>query len=183
MWPAFLACTLGDGLLVHELPVWGDGARLVSATLFCAFLNLLVVAIGAPALGRLVRRRSRPDLPRVVANDYAGTALIGLVTALLLLSGLLHHPAVAAQQRAVRVQAAAARNYLLTAAPTRLHAHLGDADTLKLTDGLYRTCVPDRPRRAFCLFVRTTQDPPIVREDLDLTPNARYNRSGGFSGP
>ncbi len=178
----FLAATIGDGLLLHQLPVWGDATRTVPATLFSGFVNLLVAAIAAPAVGGLLRRRRRPDLPRLVASNYAGTALIGLVTALLFLAGVLHHPAVAAQERALRTQAAAARNYLLTAAPPRLHARLGGADVLKLTDGLYRTCVPDRRRRAFCVLVRTTQDPPTVREDLDRTPNARYSRSGGFSG-
>lgn len=183
MWPAFLACTIGDGLLLHQLPVWGDATRTVPATLFSGFVNLLVVAVVAPGVGRVLRRRRRPDLPRPVATDYAGTALVGLVTALLLVAGLLHHPAVAAQERALRTQAAAARNYLVTAAPPRLHARLGGADALKITDDLYRTCVPDGRRRAFCVLVRTTQDPPIVREDLDRTPNARYNRAGGFSGP
>lgn len=182
MWPAFLGATVGDGLLLHQLPLWGNGMRVIPATLFGGFLNLLVVAIAAPAVGRLVRRRRRPDLPRMVANDYAGTALIGVATAMLLVGGLLHHPAVAAQERAFRAQAAAARGYLLTAAPTRLHARLGDADTLKFGDGLYRTCVPDRPRRAFCVTVRTTQDPPIVREDHNRTPNTRYSRSGS-AGP
>jgi hypothetical protein len=94
------------------------------------------------------------------------------------MAGVLHHPAISAQKRAFRAQAAAARNYLLTAAPKRLHARLGEADVIKLTDGLYRTCVPDSPRRAYCLLVRTTQDPAIVREDLDRTPNSRYGRFG-----
>ena len=183
MWPAFLACTIVDGLLLHELPISGDGSRVIPATLFSAFLNLVAVALVAPGVGRLVRRRWRRDLPRTVANDYAGTALIGAVTATLLVGGLLHRPAVAAHERAVRAQAAAARDYFVTAAPVRLHARLGEADTIKLADDLYRTCVPDRPRRAFCLFVRTTQDPPVVREDLDRTPNARYGRPGAFSVP
>ncbi len=183
MWPAFLAATIGDGLMLHLLPIWGDGARVVPATLFSGFANLLVVAIVAPTVGRLVLRRRRPDLPRMVANDYAGTALIGLASVVFLVGGLLHHPAIEAQKRALQAQAAAARNYLLTAAPVRVHARLADATTLKLTDRLFRTCVPDRPRRDFCVLVRTTQDPPIVREDLDRTPNARYGRFGSFSGP
>jgi hypothetical protein len=183
MWPAFLACTVGDGLLLHELPVWGDGMPVVPALLFCGFVNLVVVAVVAPGVGRLLRRRRRPDLPQLVANDYAGTALIGGVSALLVLGGVLHHPAVAAHRRAFQAQAAAARNYLLAAAPARLHARLSDADTLKLTDGLYRTCVPERPRRAFCVLVRTSQDPPVVREDPSRAPNARYSRSGALWGP
>ena len=178
MWPAFLACTLADGVLLHELPAWGGGMRLVPATLLSGCANLAAVAIVAPAVGRLLRRHRRPDLPRPVATDYAGTALVCGLTILVVAAGVLHHPAVAAKRRAFRAQAAAARTYLLTAAPSRLHARLDEADVLKLTDDLYRTCVPDSPRRAFCVLVRTTQEPAIVREDLDRTPNSRYGRFG-----
>jgi len=46
---------------------------------------------------------------------------------------------------------------------------------MQLADGSYRTCVPEgRPRRAFCVFVRTSQDPPVVRADPDRSPNAEY---------
>jgi len=46
---------------------------------------------------------------------------------------------------------------------------------MQLADGSYRTCVPEgRPRRAFCVFVRTRQDPPVVRADPDRSPNAEY---------
>jgi len=31
-----------------------------------------------------------------------------------------------------------------------------------------------RPRRAFCVFVRTTQAPPAVRADPDRSPNTEY---------
>jgi hypothetical protein len=177
MWPTYLACTATDAVLLHELPVSGDGARLIPAALFCGFLNLLVVAVGAPLAGRVLRRR-RADLPRIVANDYAGTALVVAATAGLLVGGLVHRPAVAAQERAFQAQGAAARGYLLTSAPARVRAGLSDADTLRLEDGLYRTCVPDGARRAFCVLVRTTQDPPVVHQDLDRTPNARYARPG-----
>lgn len=183
MWPVFLVCTVADGVLAHELPISGEGTGFLPGTLFSACLNLALIAVVAPIASRLLRRRRRPDLPRVVADDYAGVALLAAGTAVLLVGGLLHRPAVAAQERAARAQAAAARDYLVTAAPARVHARLDEADTLKLADGLYRTCVPDRRRRAFCVFVRTTQDPAIVREDLDRTPNARYSRAGGWPGP
>jgi hypothetical protein len=174
MWPAFVVLTVADALVLHALPVATDGIDLVPAVLLSGFANLLVVAVVAPLSGRLVRRR-RPDLPRVVAADYAGATLLGVVTAALLAGGLLHRPAVERAERDLRVQGTAARAFLLTNAPPAVRTRLGAADTIRLTDGFYRTCVPDgRPRRAFCVFVRTTQDPPVVRADPDRSSNAEY---------
>jgi len=175
MWPAFAALTVVDALLLHELPIAGDGIDLVPALLLAGFGNLLVVAVAAPLSAHLVRRR-RPDLPRLVAADYAGAGLLIGATAVLLVGGLVHRPAVERAQRDLEVvQAAAARGFLLTSAPPAVRTRLREADTIKLGDAFYRTCVPEgRPRRAFCVFVRTSQDPPVVREDPDRSPNAGY---------
>jgi hypothetical protein len=174
MWPAFVVLTVADAAILHALPIATDGIDLVPAALLSGFANLLVVAVVAPLGGRLVRRR-RPDLPKAVAADYAGAALLAAVTVGLLLGGLLHRPAVERAQRDLRVQAAAARAFLLSEAPPAVRARLGAADTIRLAGAFYRTCVPDgRPRRAFCVFVRTNQDPPVVRADPDRSPNATY---------
>lgn len=179
MWPAFVVLTAVDAVLLHELPVAGEGTAPVAGLLLSGFLNLLVVAVAAPLAGRLVVRRRRPDLPAVVATDYAGAALVVAVAVVLALGGLLHRPAVQRVQHDLRDQAAAARRYLLTSAPSRARAHLDAATTLQLSDRFYRTCVPDgRPGRAFCVFVRTAQDPPVVRPDPDRTPNAAYRQFG-----
>jgi hypothetical protein len=174
MWPVFVVLTGADAALLHALPIATDGIGVVPALLLAGFVNLLVVAVVAPLSGRLVRRR-RPDLPKAVATDYAGAVLLAAVTAALLVGGLLHRPAVQRAERDVRVQGAAARAFVLTEAPPGVRARLGAADTIRLAGGFYRTCVPDgRPRRAFCVFVRTNQDPPVVRADPDRSPNAVY---------
>lgn len=174
MWPTFVVLTVANAVLLHALPIATDGIDLVPAALLSGFANLLVVAVLAPLGGRLVRRR-RPDLPRAVAADYAGVTLLVAVTGALVLGGVLHRPAVQRAERDLRVQAAAARTFLLTAAPPTVRSRLGAGDTIRLADGFYRTCVPEgRPRRAYCVFVRTSQKPPVVREDPDRTPNAEY---------
>jgi hypothetical protein len=174
MWPAFVAATVADAVLLHTLPVATDGIGVVPALLLSGFLNLFVVAVVAPLSGRLVRR-SRPDLPKAVAADYAGASLLAAVAGLLLVGGLLHRPAVERAERDLRLQGAAARAFLLTNAPPAVRSRMGSANTIRLADGFYRTCVPEgRPRRAFCVFVRTTQTPPIVRADPDRSPNAEY---------
>ena len=82
-WPAFIVLTLVDGVLLSELPPWTDGPPGVfPGVLLAAFANLIAIAVVAPFVGWLVRRR-RPDLPRMIASDYAGTWLLaGITTAL-----------------------------------------------------------------------------------------------------
>src|SRR5213592_3320284 len=74
-WPAFVLFTVIDGVLLQERPIAGDAPGLFPALLFAGFFNLLLVAVGAPLAGRLLRRR-RPDMPAVVASDVAGTGLL-----------------------------------------------------------------------------------------------------------
>jgi hypothetical protein len=173
MWPAFLAALVVDAVLLRVLPIAGDTAPDVFATaLLGFFFNLVAVAVGAPLLGRLVRRR-RPGLPKVVADDRAGTALIAGIAAVLLAVGLLHHPVVAAQARAFDLQAAAARQFVIERAPRPFRARVDRMDTWKQKAGLYRTCVPGpSDRRSFCVFVNTAHHPPLVTGDRDQSPNS-----------
>lgn len=175
MWPAFAGLTLLDGLALHARPIAGERTDLVSGLLLAAFFNLVVVAVIAPLAGALLRRR-RGDLPRVVATDYAGTALMLLVTAGVLAAGAIHHPKVEERQRDFRAQAAAVRTYVVHQAPPAYRANLARADTRRVDAELFRTCVPGPdPERALCLFVDTSQSPPGVKVD----PNRETNRSFG----
>jgi hypothetical protein len=183
MWPVFGVLTLADAVLLHELPIAGEGTGFVPGALLAGFLNLIALAVLAPALGAGLRRR-RPDLPRVVARDYAGTGLVVLVSAGLLAGGLAHRPKVRERERDLRAQAAAARAYVLQRAPAPFRGGLASADTLKLEEDLFRTCVPGRDeRRAYCVFVRTDRDPPAVREDANREPNARFGAGGSYRDP
>jgi hypothetical protein len=180
MWPAFVAFTVADGLLLHARPIAGDNTGVPAGMLLGAFFNLLAVAVGAPLLGRLLRR-SRPEVPRFVAADYAGTALIVAVCAALLAGGLIHHPAVRERQRDFRAQARAARAYVLAHAGAAYRNNLPRGNTLRVDSDLYRTCVPGPdPRRALCLYVDTSVTPPRVRRDTSREPNASFARPGAF---
>jgi hypothetical protein len=173
MWPAFLLALVVDTVLLRALPIAGDGAPDVfAAVLLAFFFNLVIVAAGAPLVGRLVRMR-RPGLPKVVADDRAGTALIAGVAVVLLAIGLVHRPALQAQARAFDRQAASARAFVLDEAPVGFRANVDHMDTWKQGPDLYRTCVPGpRPRRSFCVFVDTNHDPPLVTRDRDQSPNS-----------
>ena len=172
-WPVFVMALIAVAVLLHALPVAGDnGPDLFPALLLSGFFCLIVVAVAGPLAAVWLRRR-RPGLPKVVADDQAGTVLLGVLVALVLVAGLVHRPAVQQAGDAFSAQAAQARRYILVYAPPAYHANVGRLDTWKQGDGLYRTCAPGPdPSRAFCVLVNTDQQPPGIVRDPDQRPNS-----------
>lgn len=181
LWPCFALVTLVDGLLLDRLPPYGDGpGTFVAALLVAGFVNLVVVAVLAPLAARRLRRRRR-DLPRMIAENYAGTALILAAALGLLAAGVAHRPALAAERTNAAVAAARTHDYVLAEAPPEYRQRLSGMDVMRLKRDEYRSCVPGRDqRRWFCLFVSTAQRPAGVTRDSDLAPNAAYQVHGGF---
>jgi hypothetical protein len=169
-WPAFAALTVVDALLVARLPFQGDGPDAIGAVLVAGFANLLVVAVLAPLAGLLVRRWWRPDLPRMIARDYAGTVLLGLVTIVLVTGGLIHRPGRLADEGDRAAALAAAQEYVRTQAPAFRNA----PDLAREETDLYRVCVYADKGLPLCLYVNTDQHPPGVRRDHSREPN-RHN--------
>jgi hypothetical protein len=180
LWPAFVVLTVLDGVLLARLPFYGDGpGGVVPGVLLAGFLNLFVIAVVAPLAGGVLRR-ARPDLPRFIARDYAGTALLAAIAALLVTGGLLHRPAVVGEQEDERAMVASVHDYVLTRAP-EYRAGLAEIDAIRIVPDEYRACVPgDDPRRWLCLIVSTDQRPPGITVDADQAPNSVYRRHGGF---
>ena len=119
LWPLFVLLTVGDALLLGQLPISGDdGTAFVPALLLAGFFNLLVVAVIGP-LASLPLRKRRPDLPGFVAQDYTGSAGLFLVTLALLAGGLIHRPRMNEARDDLVAQLAAARDLieLRTTAP------------------------------------------------------------------
>lgn len=173
-WPAFVLFTTVDGLLLNELPISGDGpGGLIPGVLLAGFGNLFLIAVVAPLLGRLIRRR-QPDLPKLIATDFAGTALVAVAALGVLAGGLIHRPAVQEERADQAAQFAAVRAYVNNQARRHVE-YLESADTIRLSEDLFRTCVPGPDaRRPLCLFVNTEQHPPGVTRDRDLTPNSNF---------
>jgi len=174
-WPVFVALVVGDAILLHELPLAGDrGPGAVGALLLAGFFNLVAVAVAGPLGGHLLRRR-RPDLPKVVASDYAGTAAMLAVSALLVGLGLAHRPAAMADREAFAAGLSRVRAFVGHNAPAQYRRHIDEATSMRFGHDLYRTCVPgDDPRRALCLFVTTSETPPGIRVDPSRAPNTSY---------
>jgi hypothetical protein len=179
-WPTFAVLTVVDALLLTQLPFYDEGpGSLVAGLLVATFFNLLAVAVVGPLLGVRLRRR-RPDLPRLIAADYASTAVLLVITVALLAGGLAHRPAVAAERADVAAVVSSTHDYVERREP-EYREGLTRMDAMRVEEDLYRSCVPGAdPRRWLCLFVSTDQHPPGVAADPDQAPNAAYRMHGGF---
>lgn len=179
-WPVFLVVTLLEATLLRWLPLAGDGTGWIPALLLAGCLNLIAVAVLGGLVGLVLRRR-RPDLPKEIADDYAGTALVLALAVVLVGIGLAHRPAVLAARDAFAAQSDAVRRWVEAEADPVHRANIDAADTLRLEDDLYRTCIPGPdPKRWLCVVVDTTHSPPKVRRDPNNESNTSLNRPGAF---
>jgi hypothetical protein len=175
-WPVFIGLTALDTLVIALLPFFGEGPDLLGAFLLAIFVNLLAVAVAAPLAGLLLVRR-RPDLPRIVARDYGGTAMLAVAAVALILAGLAHRSALGGERAAERAALAGVHDYVVTQAPAYRPGLLA-VDTVRVEPNLYRACVPGRTRW-LCLYVNTSQSPAGVTRDGDTTPNGGYRAQSG----
>ena len=180
LWPAFVVVTVLETGLLHWLPVAGDGTGFIPALLLAGCLNVIAIAVLGGAGGRLLRRR-RGDLPKVVADDYAGLAALALVATAFVVAGLVHRPELIADREAFARQSMAVRLWVQANADDFARAHVDSADSMQIDADLYRTCVPGTdPRRWLCLIVDTSHDPPRIRRDPSRESNASRNPRGVF---
>jgi hypothetical protein len=170
-WPTFIVLTVADAVLVARLPFQGDGPDVIGALLVAGIFNVLAVALLAPVGGMLLRRR-RPDLPTIIARDYAGTALLIVVTCGLAVGGLVHRAAVIEEHHDQRLVYAAVHDYVVHSRP-RFASGLGALDSLRLENNRYRVCVMGAERLPLCLFVNTDQAPAGITRDPSREPNSQ----------
>lgn len=180
LWPAFVLVTLLEMPLLHWLPVAGDDTSLLGALLLAGCLNVIAVALFG-GLGGVLLRRARRDLPKVVADNYAGTAALSAVALAFVVAGIAHRPAVNDEHEAFDRQRAAVARWVRANGDAFTRAHADRATTLRVDADLYRTCVPSPdPRRWTCVVVETDHSPPRVRRDVNRESNASWNPRGGF---
>jgi hypothetical protein len=155
MWPAFVALTVADGVIGHLLPPAGDSQTVFGAVLIGGALNLLAVLFLSRPLGAVLRRR-RPDLPAIVARDYAGTTGLAAVTAVILAVGLAHRSTVVANDRALADAIARAQAYIGDRAPAEFRRNLAAVSAYPIQPGsVYRVCVRSSDRtRTYCVVVK-----------------------------
>ena len=195
-WPAFGLLTVGDGLLLHLLPPIASSIDLIPGLIIASFSNLFLVGAVAPFLARrMVAERSAASAvgasdagtprggpggaPYEVLLDRAATGLLVAGTLGLLAAGLASRPLIVSETEATESNARLVRSYVLAHATPEYRRNVDAANTIRVAEGYFRTCVPaDDRRRAWCLFVDTKLEPPDVREDRSATPNDEYLGSG-----
>ena len=180
LWPLFVVLTLLEMLLLHWMPLAGKGTGFIAALLLAGSLNIIGVAL-AGGIGGHVLRRLRPELPKVVADNYAGTAVLALIAAAFVTVGLVHRPEILDQRAAFAEQSRAARLWVRAYGDPFAVGHVDAAETLQIEQHLWRTCVPGPdPKRWLCVIVDTSRRPATVRRDPNRESNTSWNPRGGF---
>jgi hypothetical protein len=156
LWPVFVAAVAVEAALGHFRPPAGDTESIAAAAIAGLALNLLAVLLLSRPLGALIRR-VRPDLPAVVARNYAGTSVVLAVTVALLTAGLVHHATVVANQNAMRDATVRAQAWIGDRAPAEFRRNVRLSNTFAIQPGsLYRTCVPGaHDIHSYCVIVNT----------------------------
>lgn len=154
MWPSFVVLTVLDGLLVHWFPLSGDSESPMTGWLIGLFAGLIVIVLLAPALGYALRKL-RPDMPKVVARNYAGTAALIALTLILLTAGLSHRSTINNDQHALQDAIARAQAYIGVHAKPEFQTNLQQASAYELQPPtIYRVCVPNAAQtRTYCVIV------------------------------
>ena len=129
-------------------------------------------------LGMLLRR-VRPDMPGVVARDYAGTVVVVAVTAVLTIAGIAHRPEIQARQRDTADAIARAQAWIGDRAPDTFRRNLQFVSLLAIVPGtIYRACVPSVDGNAQLLRDRQPRSPlpeqrHVLRVRAELRPGCR----------
>ena len=182
MWPAFIAVTLIDGLLLHLLPPIGTGVDLIPAILLATFGNLILIGVLAPWLARRAwsrRPAAEPGAPPKaqleVLTDRIGTGLLLASIIGVIAAGLAARPTVVSETEDTQRNAEAFRALVLSHGNEELIRNLETANTIRLGEDFFRTCVArDDRERYFCAFVDTSSEPPDVDIDGSAEPNSAY---------
>jgi hypothetical protein len=154
LWPSFIVLIGADAVIGHELPPAGTSESLAAAGLLALLANLLAVLLLSRPLGMLLRRL-RPDMPKVVARDYAGTVVVVAVMCVIAAAGLANRSAIVASQRAMQDAIVRAQAWIGDRAPDQFRRNLQVVSLLAIQPGtIYRACVPNAENtRSYCVIV------------------------------
>ena len=178
MWPAFVAVTLGEGVLLWRLPPVGTGLNLIEGVLLATFCNLFLIAALGPWLAKRLAARQGPALgqtEREVLKDRVNTGLLLAGVLGVVASGLAARPTVVVETQAREDNARAVRDFVLASGNDEVIRNLDTANSVRLGEDYFRTCIAlDDRLRFFCVFVHTDRTPPRVVKDPSAEPNSVY---------
>ncbi len=181
VWPAFVLTTMLDGLILDLLPpVATTGLNYLEGVLIATFGNLFLVGALAPFLTkRLTQRRQAalaggapPEVEGELLRDRVGTALLAAGVLASLASGLANRPLIVSETEASEQNARVVQDYVNHAGDEELRRNIQTANTIRLGEGYFRTCIARDDRDRFvCLLVNTEKQPAEVKRDPSAVPN------------
>ena len=181
MWPTFIAITLLDGVVLHELPPVQEGYPLIAGILIATFANLVLIGAVAPWLARRIWRR-RPSAapgapPRAqleVLTDRIGTGLLLASLVGLVAAGLAAKPVVVAETEEKERAATELYRYVMGHGSNELRRNLEASDMVRQGDDYFRACIPhdDRDDRT-CYLLDVRRRDVRIEEDPSSLPNPR----------
>jgi hypothetical protein len=188
-WPAFVVLTLADGLVLDALPPIGTvGLNLIEGVLIATFANLFLVGAAAPFLTRMFLERraaalasagatGQAEIERDVLRDRMATGLLVAGLLAVIAAGLGNRPVIVSETEATEANARLVRDYVEDSRSDELIRNLETANTVRLGEGYFRTCIArDDRERFFCLLVDTKKEPAEVVRDPSAEPNTVYRR-------
>jgi len=154
LWPSFVVLSIVDAVVVSRLPIAGDSASFVGGWILGAVLSLLAIILLSRPLASVVRR-VRPDMPVVVARNYAGALITLAVTLVLLGAGLVHRHTVTSDRAAMQDATARAEAFIGDHAPAAFQNDLNHLSTLPVQPpDVYRVCAANAAQTKFyCVAV------------------------------
>jgi hypothetical protein len=181
MWPSFVALTLLDGLLLHNLSPVREGIELIPAILLATFGNLVLIGAVAPWLARRMWKRrpaADPGAPAKaqleVLSDRIGTGLLVASVFGILAAGLAARPTIVAETDQRQRAAEELLRYVRGHGDAELRRNLEASDTVRLAEGYYRSCIPDDDRERWtCFFLDSTERDTQLIRDPSALPNQR----------
>ena len=175
-WPAFAVFTAVDAVLLNRLGL--SVTFNIPVSLILASFGNIGLLIAADLLARFAaRQRAARGIATEPAHlevtiDRGGVALLAAGAVGLALAGAATHHLVISETEATEANANAVRSYVEAHGSEEYRRNLETANTAKLADDYFRTCVADDDRARFlCLFVDTSKDPPHVVRDPSQEPN------------
>ena len=182
-WPAYAVLTLLDALILHELPPAHADIRFVAGLIMASFANLFLMGAVAPWLAKRLARRERAgggngvplSVRTEVLKDRTAAVLLALATLGLLTTGIASRPVNVNETEKLERNGELFREFVLQEAPHEIVRNLDTANTIRLEEGLFRTCVNyDDRSRVWCAFVDVDAEPPTVTKDPSTLPNQEF---------
>lgn len=194
-WPAFVVLTLLDGIVLSELPPAAiRDPNIIVGVLLATFANLFILGALAPFLTRRMLRRRHAALAaagaapsseaaqteREVTQDRIATGLLIAGLFGCLVAGVANRPTIVSETEATEENARAVQEFVIHSGDEELDRNLETAQTIRLEEGYFRTCIARDDRERFvCFLVDTDKEPTQIRRDPSGEPNSAFDGRPG----